>query len=336
MILKSYIVEQNIEILKNYQATLIYGENKGTKDDVKKEIKNQNKDCEIITFFENDISKENVLYDNVNNPSLFSEKKIIFIQEATDKIFNEIKDCLEKENNNIKIYIFSDNLEKKSKLRSLFEKDKKLAIFPCYQDNEKTLMIYINKELKNFNGLTGEITNLIINNSKMDRKIIKNEIHKIKLFFVEKKINKDEILNILNLSSDGGFDEIRDKALIGEKSKINKLLSEKEILNEDAFFYLNNLNFRINRLHEIMEISETNKSNYEQTIETLKPPIFWKDKPEFLKQLKRWNLKNLEALMTKINETEILMKKNSYIRNDIVIKNLIINLTNKASSISSS
>ena len=50
MILKSYIVEQNIEILKNYQATLIYGQNGGIKDDVKQQIKNQNKNIEIINF----------------------------------------------------------------------------------------------------------------------------------------------------------------------------------------------------------------------------------------------------------------------------------------------
>ena len=64
MILKSYIVEQNIEILKNYQATLMYGQNGGIKDDVKQQIKNQNKNIEIINFFEADILKSNLLYEN--------------------------------------------------------------------------------------------------------------------------------------------------------------------------------------------------------------------------------------------------------------------------------
>jgi hypothetical protein len=38
--------------------------------------------------------------------------------------------------------------------------------------------------------------------------------------------------------------------------------------------------------------------------------------------------------MVKIADTEKLMKKNSQIRNDIVIKDLVINLTNKASTFS--
>jgi|TARA_B110000444_G_scaffold230416_1_gene237623 DNA polymerase III subunit delta len=331
MILKSYLVERNVEILKNYQATIIYGVNNGTKDDIKEQIKDQNKDCEIITFFENDISKKDLLYENTTNQSLFASKKIIFIQEASDKIFDEISACLQKENKEVQIYIFSENLEKKSKLRNFFEKDKKLASIACYEDNERTLLNYINRELKEFKGLTGEITNIIINNSNLDRKIIKNELIKIKTFFSEKKINKDQIIEILNIKNDGGFDDIRDKALMGEKLKVNKLLSETEILNDEAFFYLNNLSHRVMRLHEIFKGSKNN-SEYDRILENLKPPIFWKDKPIIQQQLRKWNLKKIEEMLFKIAETEILMKKNSYIKNNVIIKDLIIKLTNKAST----
>ena len=331
MILKSYIVEQNIDLLKNYKATLIYGENNGIKDDVKEEIKNGNQSNEIITFFEEDLLKENVLYKNITTQSLFNEKKVIFVQEATDKIFHQVEECLEKENKKIQIYIFANNLEKKSKLRVYFEKEKTLAIFPCYEDNERTLITYINKKLKDYKGLTGEITNLIINNSNMDRKVIKEELEKIKIYFSNNKISKKEVLEILNIKNDSSFDLIRDKALLGDKNKINKLLCETEILNDESFFYLNNLNYRILRLHEIMKITG-NQNNYEQTIDKMRPPIFWKDRPVVIQQLKKWNQKKLEDVIIKIGETEILMKKNSYLKNETIIKDLIINLTNKASS----
>ena len=146
-----------------------------------------------------------------------------------------------------------------------------------------------------------------------------------------KKINKEQILEILNINSSDNFDIIRDKALTGEKEKINKLLSKTQILNEEVFFYLNNLNYRIMRLYEIVQQSENNKNNYEKIIETLKPPIFWKDKPIMLHQLKKWSLKELEKIMSKIEEAETLMKKNSYLQNSVVIKDLIIKVTNVAS-----
>ena len=168
----------------------------------------------------------------------------------------------------------------------------------------------------------------------MDRMIIKNELLKIESFFKEKKIKKEQILEILNIKNDGAFEEIRDKALSGEKSKINQLLSETEILNEEVFFYLNNLNYRIMRLYEIIKKSECNENDYEQVIESFKPPIFWKDKTTIIQQLKKWTPKKLEEMITKIGKTEILMKKSSYLKNEVIIKDLIISLTNKASATS--
>ena len=332
MILKSYIVEQNVEILKKYQATLIYGENNGIKNDIKQAIKKNNTNSEISSFFESEIVKGNFLYEEVANQSLFTESKIIFIQEATDKILKQIAESLGETRDGVEIYIFSENLEKKSKLRIWFEKDKKLAIFPCYEDNERTLINYINVALKDYRGLTGEIINLIINNSNMDRRVIKSEIDKIKDYFIEKKLNKMEILEILNIKNNGSFEKIRDKALIGEKAKINTLLAETEILNDEVFFYLNILNYRIMRLHQIISITTNDTNSYEQMLDNSKPPIFWKDRPIIIQQLKKWSKEKLEEVLVKIAKTEILMKKNSNLRNDIVIKELIINITNKAST----
>lgn len=327
MILKSYIVEKDIKILDKYQAVLLYGENDGIKDDIKSKLKILNKDAEIINFFENEIIKNrNILYENIINESLFSEKKIIFIQSATDKILSEILESLEKENLNIKIFIFSDNLDKKSKLRSLFEKEKKLTIIPCYEDNERTMITYINQELAGYKGLTGELINLIISNSNTNRKIIQSEITKIKTFFLNKIIDKNLLLEILNIKNNADFDEIRDNALNGRKEKVNKLLSEFDLLNEDSFFYLNSLNYRILKLTEIQKING-NSGNFEKALDSVKPQIFWKDKPLILEQLKKWNIERLNKAAYKINETEILMKKNSQTRNDIIIKNLLISLS---------
>jgi len=165
----------------------------------------------------------------------------------------------------------------------------------------------------------------------MNRKIIQSEIVKIKDFFSEKKLDKEQLIEILNIKNNTDFDEIRDCALIGDTKKINFLLSNIELINEDSFFYLHNLNYRIIKLLVIQRVNG-NINNYEQTIENLRPPIFWKDKSIYLQQLKKWNLKKLERAAYKIGETEIIMKKNSYLRNDILIKDLIISLTNEAST----
>lgn len=330
MIIKSYIVEKNLNTLKEYRATLLYGVNDGFKDDIKTQLKKLNKDAEIINFFEGEIIKnENVLYENIFNESLFNSKKIIFIQLATDKIFNKVYEVINK-NTNTELYIFAENLDKKSKLRNLFDKEKNLAAIPCYEDNERTLINYIRNELSEFKGLTGELTNIILTNSNANRRTIKNEIIKIKDFFVKKLIVKKQLLEILNIKNDTNFEEIRDNALGGRKDKINKLLTEIELLRESSFFYLNSLNYRIFKLIEIQK-KNIILNNHEKTIENLRPPIFWKDKEIYLTQLKKWNLEKLNKAVLKISEAEDLMKKNSYIKNDVVIKNLILYLLEEAS-----
>ena len=174
-----------------YQAILMYGENNGIKDDIKEELKKGKEDTETIILFNDEIIKNNeLLLNNANSASLFSSKKIIFIHEANDKIFKIVEDFLQYKNSDIKLFIFSNSLEKRSKLRNYFEKNKDVGIIACYQDNERTLMNYISSRLKGWTGLSGEVINLIISNSNLDRKIIKSEIIKIKIFFKEKKINK--------------------------------------------------------------------------------------------------------------------------------------------------
>jgi len=332
VILKSYIVEKNLRILDNYKAVLLYGENNGIKDDIRLALKNANKETEIINFFEDEILKnKNILYENISNGSLFTSKKVIFILGGTDKILTNVLECIENDNEDLKIYIFSENLDKRSKLRILFEQHKGLGIFPCYEDNERTLIDYIGESLKEYKGLTGEIKNIIISNSNMNRKIIQNEIVKIKNFFINKKIDKEKVVEILNIKNTSNFDKIRDNTLIGEKKKTNKLLSEIELLNEDSFLYLNNINYRVTRLIEIRK-NNKNITDYEKTVDRLKPPVFWKDKAMFVRQLIKWDTKKLNEAVLKISETETLMKKCSTIRKDILIKDLILSLAKQVST----
>ena len=172
--------------------------------------------------------------------------------------------------------------------------------------------------------------NLIITNSNSNRKIIQIELTKIKEFFSNKIINKSHLSEILNIKNNSNFDKIRDNVLIGKNDKVNGLLSEIDFLPEDSFLYLNSINYRILRLIEIKRTSK--EFGDEKALDNIKPSIFWMDKPIYLQQLKKWDLGKLVRAANKINETEILMKKNSHIRNDIVIKDLLIKLSKEAST----
>ncbi|MDC0628017.1 DNA polymerase III subunit delta [Pelagibacteraceae bacterium] len=331
MIYKSYLLEQNLEDLNQHKVFLFYGENDGLKKEFKENLKIQNKDYEKLNLFQDEIVKDkNILINEITNKSLFDEKKIIYINQANDKILNILEEIMEKVQDE-KIYIFSDLLDKKSKLRNYFEKSKNCGVSPCYNDNEITIKKIIIKKLKEYQGLTPQVINYIIENTGLNRGKVNNEIQKIISCFKDKKIDLKKIELLLNLTTNDDFNELKNEVLKGNKTKANKLLSETIFETENYFFYLNSLNQRINKLREIESLRKQTP-NIESIIDSLKPPIFWKEKPILLEQAKKWNEIKLQKAIKSTYATEIEMKSNSSIRKDLLIKNLLVELCSSANA----
>lgn len=325
MIYKSYLVEEDLKILKNNKV-LFYGENLGLKEDFKKEIIKKNKENLIITFLQEEIiNSEEKFITEVNNTSLFENKKIFFIHSANDKIL-KIIDELEKNNHN-NYYLFSDNLDKKSKLRNYFENGKKTDIVPCYKDNDINLKKLISKNLQGFSGISPEIINLLIDFSNNDRTKLKNEFEKIKNFFTNKIINIDGLIKLLNIRENDDFNEIKDAALSGNRLETNKLLNFTIIEKDKSPFYLSIIN---NRLSKLKELTLYNSKNVEKAVNQLRPPVFWKDKPKLVMQKRLWNLNKLNIALGLTYDVEIKFKTNSNIDNKIILKKLIVDICNLA------
>ena len=333
MILKSFLVEKNLSIVDEYFVTLFYGENIGLKDEIKKRIKEKYKNYEQINFNQDEVIKNEALEEQIYNVSLFSKNKVIFVSEISDKIKKKIIEITEKPQNNIRIFLFAQNLERKSTLRSHFEKNKNAGIIPCYQDNHRTLTEYLRKKLEGFSGINQEIINLLIDNSGFDRKVLSNEIDKIKVLFLDKRIKIEKLESLINNTYNLDFDKLRDSCLEGNKEKLNQNLGNIVLQNEDAYFYLSNLNLRIERLLKLQKQYKIDK-NMDVAIENMRPKVFWKDKPIFIKQIGRWNLEKLEKAKKILIDTEIKMKTRLNNYNNTLIKNLIINLYKIANSTS--
>ena len=329
MIYKSYIVEQNINTVINNKIFLFHGENHGLIKEFKDKLSDKFKDIKILNLFQDELIKnKNLLENEILNKSLFDEKKIIFINECNDKILEILKDLIENIDSD-KIFLFSDNLDKKSKLRNYLEKSKNCGISACYKDNEITIKKIISEKLKGYQGLTPTIVNLITSNSNLDRNKVSNEIQKVKSYFADKVINASKLEILLNIKNNEDFNELKDQALIGNKLKTNRLLADTTLSDENTVFYLNIINQRMNKLNEIENLKQKN-NNIEVLLNTLRPPVFWKDKPILIEQSKKWNGKKIQRVLKKTFETEIIIKSNATIRKDLLIKNLIVDLCNTA------
>ena len=329
MISKSYLLENNIDqIDKN--LILFYGENLGLKNDFKKKIKSNNKKIKIINFTQDEILKnENSFFSEILNISLFEEEKIFFINYANDKIMPIIEE-IEKKAAAEKVYLFSDILEKKSKLRNFFEKKNICIAVPCYADNEISIKKIILKNLKGFEGLSAENINLIVDNCNLDRIKLNNELEKIFSYFTNKKINNKELEKILDIRINDNFNLLKDAALNGNKITTNKLLSDTIIDADKNVFYLALINQRLNKIAETAQLSKT--TNLEDAINRIKPPIFWKDKPSFKEQVKKWNISKIKLILKKTYDLEVKIKSDALIEKNVLVKKLIVDMCNMANS----
>ena len=325
MILKSFEIENNIQKIQQYKFVLIYGENIGLKETLKKNIINLNLKAEIINLYQEDVNKnKNIILNEIKNISLFSEEKIIVLNQIDEKNIIELDKILQSKEK-IKIILIADLLDKKSKLRTIFEKEKDLAIIPCYNDNDITLRKLINSELKEFKNLNSNVINMILNYSNLNRKTIKNNLDKIKSFYDKKVLSEESLGELLNSDRNELFENIRDASLSGDKTKLNNLLSNFAFSNEDAYLYLNMINYRLIKL---LEIHKTNESfdDFNVTITKMRPPIFWKDKPVYLKLLKRWHKQSILEALEYLGHTEEKLKKNSSLNGLTMVKNSILNI----------
>ena len=324
MIVKTFELEKLKSLKKNIH--LIYGNNEGIKQDIINNFYIQNFKGEILKYDEQEIlNKKEEFISSLMTKSLFEDNKLIIISRGTDKLANLIIEVLETEEIDSKIIIKSSNLEKKSKLRSLCEKEKKLICTPVYEDDNRSLNSILSNFLKeNKLNLSQEIKNLLIERSKGDRINLNNELLKLSNLSISRnKINFEDILKLSNLAENYSVFELSDNYLAKNSKKVSNILNENNYSSEDCILIIRTILNKSKRLLKIKNEVDNN-SNIDQVISSFKPPIFWKEKDIVKKQAQSWSTNEVKEIIFKINDLEASVKKNS-INSMLFVSNFMSN-----------
>ena len=304
---------------------LFYGENEGQKIDVIQSIFKEFTKKNTFKYSEKDvIENKQILFENIYSKSFFENEKLILIYDVTDRITDLIEKIISDKVDDIVIILIAKRLDKKSKIRNYFEKEKIALIVPFYEDTPQTLLSIAKKILfENKINLSSENINLIIERSQGDRINLKNELQKIvNLSQNNKKLELEDILKLTNLSENYSAGELVDNCLSKNKKRTLNILNENIPSSEDNILILRTFLIKLKRLRKLrLNLNENN--NIDQVINSFKPPIFWKDKNIIKQQIKIWELNDIESFIVDLNNTESLIKKNPQISNQI-INNMIL------------
>ena len=324
MIIKHF--ELTKDKISKFNYYLFHGKNEGLKKEIIERNFIKNFNGNIDKYDENYfISNKETIISELLSKSLFEDRKIIIISRVTDKIIKIIDEIVRRNLDELIIILKSEILEKRSKLRQLFEKEKKLASIPFYEDTSKDLSRIITEYLNTKKiKLSQESINLLVNRASGDRENLKIELEKIYNYSITNKdINISKIKVLTNLAENYSVNELAENFLIKNKKNISKILNENNYSDEDCIMILRTISNKSKRLINIIERYNESK-NLETVLSSTKPPIFWKDKEKVKFQATNWDLEDLKNNTYKLNGLETLIKTNS--KNSLnIISDFIIN-----------
>jgi len=309
MIIKNYNLKNNL----NYNYFLLYGSNFGHIEETITKILKPNLSKNIFYYNEDEIIlNTDEFKESILNKSLFDDDKLIIINLASDKILKIIEDLITKKTSETTIIIKSNVLEKKSKLRIFFEKNKETICVPFFEDNYQSLLpIAQNFFSKNNIKTSGKIISFIIEKSNNNRLKLNSELRKI-LYFYKKKshINFKDIVKLVNSSERFDISDLTDQLLLKNEKKVIRILNDNIFSLDDVILITRSLLYKLKRLKKIQTQLKIEK-NQELIISSFKPTIFWKDKDVIKQQLKVLTLSEINKFIKDICNLELTIKQNS-------------------------
>ena len=323
MIVKSF--ELTKKIPKNINFFLLYGSNLGLIEEIINKFLKPIFSKNLFIYDEIDLLKNpSQFYEEIFNKSFFDNDKLLIINRATDRILSIIETLVAKNLDDLKIVIKSDILEKKSKLRIFFEKNKDVIVTPFYEETHQQLAsIAINFFKEKKIAISSKSLNLILEKVGSDRMSLNNEMQKIYYFYqTEKKVCFDDIKKLINLGKNYNVSELVDQCLIKNKSKVLKMINDNYFSSDDNIAIIKSFINKLKRL-KIIQNKVSANSNFETATKFIYPPIFWKDKEIIKNQIKIWSLKEINKLIKKTNQIELSIKKNSQISNFLIFNFII-------------
>jgi len=312
MIFKHYEIGK-INLLHN-KFILIHGQNDGLKNEKIDELAFKSKKSKVLRYEEKEIiENEEVFFDSILNGSLFDNGKLVIINRSSDKLISILENLISKKFDDTIIIINAHILDKKSKLRFLFEKDKNLISIAFYLDTNETL-IKLTQDFfyKIKTPISFENINIIVNRCNGDRGYLKNELQKVELFIRnKKKIDTNDLIKLTNLTENYSINELIDMCLSKNKKKTINILNENNFGPEDNILIIRTFLTKSKRLLNLLNAYKLN-NDLNKTISNAKPPIFWKDKEIIKLQIKSWSPENIREVIYNLNNLEVQTKSNSF------------------------
>ena len=269
---------------------------------------------------------KSLLLNEIKTRSFFGDKKVIVVNDITDKDSTFIKEILENFDPEDHYLILTGGyLSQNSKIRKLIEKNLKSCSTGFYPSelSEREIQNQLDSYKINVSDNLA-IKKLRDLSSIYDFLEFKQELRKLYLFksFDKKPLSQEEIENVFSVEISSNEKKLFDFLLEKKDSFIVDFFSNYsgEIKNPSSF--LLNATNQFNVLHRMVTTEDISFS----FLKKVWPPILGKNKDKFIRNMKIWKKSSIEEALFILRETELKIRKNSKLSTKRIISFAFLNI----------
>ena len=250
------------------------------------------------------------LADEVAAMALGGGRRVVRLRAATNKQTAVLRDCLETALGDTLVVVEADNLAPRDSLRALFEGADWAAAVPCYPDDGETIERLVQSTLRSA-GLDAEPDALayVSENLGEDRQVTRRELEKL-VQYMASDGGTVSLADARAVIGDGGAVELDDIAYAcadGELAGLERGLTRRFLAGDGPVQALRAVARHFHRLHLVSAERDAGGS-VEALVGRLRPPVFFKRKAAFARQIRGWTTANLARAIDRLIEAEIQCK----------------------------
>lgn len=255
-----------------------------------------------------------LLSDEMAAMSLMAPRRVILVREPEDKSLEAIQHAITaRAPDNFLVLYSTEALGRDSKLRHWAESAVAAAALPCYKDEGAGLEQFIRDTLRGY-GLraSNDVTRYLAHQLSGDRQIILNELEKLSLYMGDEaeEIGIEDAMASVGENNDRGFDELTAAIAAGDMVGLcrltDRLLAEGNhglLLVRSTMRYLAKL--------EQLALKRAEGMNLDAAIESLRPPVFFKAKPQLKSHAQRWDTDAIATALARLQMLELDSKRHA-------------------------
>ena len=253
-----------------------------------------------------------ILADELAAMSLMAPKRVVMVREAEAAILPAIEEALaHRAPENFLVLYVTESLAATDKLRVFAERSSDVGAVACYKDEGSGLEQFIRDSLRGYGLRAGnEVVRLLAHQLSGDRQIIVNELEKLSLYVGDEaeEISLEDVLQTVGENNDKSFDELNNAIASGDMVALCRLSDRLLMEGNHGLLLVRSAMRAIARLEQLA-LKRAEGMSVDAAIESLRPPVFFKAKPQLKAQAQRWTPEACATALAKLQLLELDSKR---------------------------